>query len=128
MLLKIIAVVYGLWFVQAALDSGFYDTPAHMVSSTLALGGLLALFDHAFRMGLLSANIWRVVALVYVADGLVHVVPGAKGLIEAQRFEVLAGAAAISFVFQLPMLFSLWRLSFPSARSDQTGLARIATR
>ncbi|XUM23951.1 hypothetical protein ACRAVF_12275 [Bradyrhizobium oligotrophicum S58] len=128
MLLKVIAVVYGLWFVQAALDSGFYDTPSHMVSSTLALGGLIALFDHAFKLNILSTTIWRVFAMTYLADGLVHVVPSAKSLIETQHYEVLAGAAAISLVFQLPMLFSLWRLSFPSTPADQGGLAGLATR
>ncbi|MGJ5208118.1 hypothetical protein [Bradyrhizobium sp. HKCCYLR20261] len=128
MVLKVIAVVYGLWFVQAALDPGFYDTTAHTVSATLALGGLIALFDHAFRLHLLTAIIWRVFAVIYLADGLVHAVPTAKRLIETQRYDVLVGAAAMSFVFQFPMLYSLIRLSFRSALSGDTGPARLATR
>jgi hypothetical protein len=125
MLLKIVAVVYGLWFVAAAFDPGFYDTPYHMVGSSLALGGLIALFDHAFKLHFLSPTIWRLFAVTYVADGLIHVVRGARSLIETHHFEVLAGAAAISFAFQFPMLLSLWQLS---RRSSPSRLQQEATR
>jgi len=128
MWLKIIAFVYAFCYSAAVFDPSFYGTPFRAVGFVLAVGGLIGLFVFAFKKRFLSHRFWRLFAVIYVGYALVGLLLGAETVIAGHGFWGLVGAVAGSFVFQFPIVLSLWRLSFATTQSGPQSFNEAATR
>jgi hypothetical protein len=118
MFLKIVAIFYAVCFSASLFDPAFYETPMRVVGFALGLGGLAGLFVVAFKKHFLSQGFWRVFAVIYVGFQLISVLlGGGQAVVASHGILGLAGALAMSVVFQSPIFLSLWRLSFSTNKS-----------
>jgi hypothetical protein len=115
---KIIAFFYAFCYSVAIFDATFYETAFRIIGFVLFLGGIISLFLFAFNKRFLSERFWKLFMVIYVGYAAVGLLLGdAKTVIVALGIWAYVIAVASSFVFQFPIVLSLWRLSFAPTQS-----------
>ncbi|UFZ03124.1 hypothetical protein LQG66_28355 [Bradyrhizobium ontarionense] len=109
---KIIAFLYALLFVWAAFDAVHSANALTMITSAILLPAVWSLFLFAFDKRLLPRSLWKAYAIMFLAYWTFPLVLGAKMLINESGALVYAIIIAACALFLLPVVRSLWWLSF----------------
>jgi hypothetical protein len=108
---------YALCYLWAVFHATSYATTYHIIGLLLFLPGIVGLFLFAFNKRFLSERFWRSFTAVYLGYVAVGLLLNAKTVIVAHGIGTYVIGVAISFVFQFPVVLSLWRLSFATIQS-----------
>jgi len=114
---KIIAFFYAFLYSWTVFHATNYET-YHIIGLVVGLPATVGLFLFAFNKRFLSERFWKSFTVIYIGYVAVGLLMGARTLIPQYDggIRVYVIAVAISFVFQFPIVLSLWRLSFTSAQ------------
>ncbi len=124
---KIIAFFYALCYLWAVFHATSYAT-YHIIGLVLFFPGIVGLFLFAFNKRFLSERFWKSFTAVYLGYVAVGLLLGAKTVIVAHGIGTFVIGVAISFVFQFPVVLSLWRLSFATIQSSASHFGETAAR
>ncbi|WP_420969068.1 hypothetical protein [Bradyrhizobium sp. B120] len=125
---RVIAFVYALGYLWAFFDAARDETAFRLITTAVLLPALVSLFLLAFNTHLLPKLFWRIYAIVFVAYWAVPLVLGAKTLINASGILTYAIIIAVCVVFTLPVVRSLWWLSFAHTEPGSEHLGDPAAR
>jgi hypothetical protein len=125
---KIIAIFYAFLYSWTVFQATSYVTTYRVIGTVIGLPAAVGLILFAFNKRLLSGRFWKSFTVIYIGYVAVGLLIGAKKLIFDQGIGIrdYAIAVAISFVFQFPIILSLWRLSFAPAQSGPRQFGRTA--
>jgi hypothetical protein len=114
---KIVAFFYAFCYAWAVLHAESYATTYRTIGLVLFLPGTISVFLFAFNKRFLSEGFWKAFTVVYVAYVAAGLLLNAKTVIATHGIWTFVIGVAISFVFQFPVVLSLWRLSFATIQS-----------
>jgi hypothetical protein len=109
---KVIAFLYAFGYSWAVFDAAHDETAFRMITTAFLFPALVSLFLLAFDKRFLPKLFWKAYAIMFVAYWTFPLVLGAKTLIDASGILVYVAIIAACALFLLPVLRSLWWLSF----------------
>jgi len=125
---KVIAFVYAFGYLWAIFDAAHDETTFRLITTALLLPALVSLFLLAFNKLLLPRLFWKIYTIIFVAYWAFPLVLGAKMLINASGILTYAIIVTACVVFLLPVVRSLWWLSFAHTEPGSGRLGETAAR
>jgi hypothetical protein len=109
---KAIAFLYAFGYAYGIFDAAHDETAFRLITTVILFPAVASLFLFAFDKRFLPKLFWKVYAIMFVAYWAFPLILGAKMLIDASGILVYVIIVAACVVFLLPVLRSLWWLSF----------------
>jgi hypothetical protein len=120
---KVIAFLYAFGYSWAVFDAAHDETAFRMIGTALLFPALVSLFLFAFDKRFLPRLLWKAYAIIFVGYWAFPLVLGAKILIDASGILIYVIIIAACAIFLLPVVRSLWWLSFARTESGRRRLS-----
>lgn len=124
---KIIAFIYALGYLWAAFDAAHSGTALTVITVAFLLPGLVSLFLFAFDRYVLPKLVWKAYAILFVLYWALPLILGSKIIIGESGLLVYLIIIAVCALVLLPVVRSLWGLSFARAELGSSRSSENAT-
>jgi hypothetical protein len=124
---KVIAFLYAAGYLWAVFDPAYAHTALRMITTAFVFPAVVGLFLFAFDKRFLPRLFWKVYAVISVAYWAIpFVLFGARILTNEGSILIEVILVAIYSLFVLPVVRSLWWLSFARTESAPPRLSEAS--